>query len=290
MGSPTLVDSKPVSGLFAQAYRDILANRTRLPTMPDVAVRLRAAMQQANHNVRTVARVVQADTSTTAYLIRIANSPIYRGISPVKDVESGIARLGMKTTRNLVTAHALRAMFQTRSVVLGKLLRSTWRGSARTAAFASILARQLKGFEPDRAMLAGLLQDIGVLPLLGVLERSKRTVTNGDRIEHSLDEFAAKVGVVLLRHWEFDDEMIEVAQTRKDWRRDTQRGIDLADLVMVARWHASVGNDQPHDLPPVDELPAFGKLPLGDVTDDARLGILLKADTEVRELMQLLGV
>lgn len=121
------VAERPISGLFAQIYREILADRACLPSMPDVALRIRAAMQRSNYSAATVARVVKADPSTSAYLIRVANSALYGGVVSIQNVENAVARLGMDTTRNLVTAHALRAMFQTRSRVLGRLMQETWR-------------------------------------------------------------------------------------------------------------------------------------------------------------------
>lgn len=290
MSALAAVQPKPISGLFSRAYRDIMTDRARLPSMPDVAIRLRAAMQRDDHSPAIVARVVQADASTSAYLIRVANSPVYRGVKTVDDVETGIKRLGMRTTRNLVTAHAMRAMFSTRSEGLGKLMHDTWRLSARTAAFASILSRRYKIFEPDRAMLAGLLQDIGVLPLLRALENEKRYLTDAARLQPSIDKFAPRVGVALLKHWGLGDDLQEVARSRLDFARDVAPEADLADLVMVARALASVGDESGQEMLALEEIPAFTKLPLGDLTMEDTLRLLLSGDADVREMMQLLGV
>ena len=290
MAEAPSVESAPISGLFARIYRDILNNRSRLPSMPDVAVRLRAAMQQENYSAATVARVIQADPGTAAYLVRVANSPVYRGVSTVRDLDQAVSRLGLKTTRNLVTAYALRAMFRTRSAVLGAVMRETWQRSAKLAALSSIIAQRCPGFEADRALLAGLLQDIGMLPLIDALEASGDKVESPERIAASLESFCSRVGVVLLRQWEFDAEMVEVARSRKDWKRDTQPDADLADLVLIARLHATVGTPEADRTPAIDAVPAFSKLPLGDVTIDARLALLLEADADVKELMNMLGV
>ncbi len=290
MSASVAVKPKPISGLFARAYRDIMTDRARLPSMPDVAIRLRAAMQRDDHSPATVARVVQADASTSAYLIRVANSPIYRGVKAVDDIETGIKRLGMRTTRNLVTAHSMRAMFSTRSAGLGQLMQNTWRQSARTAAFASILSRRYKIFEPDRAMLAGLLQDIGVLPLLRSLENEKRYLADAARLTPSINKFAPQVGAALLKHWGFDEALQEVARCRLNYARDTAPEPDLTDLITVARALASVGGTPDSEPIGLEEIPAFQKLPLGDLTVEDTLRLLLSGDADVREVMQLLGV
>ncbi len=286
----TTYTSPSKSGFFARAYREILADRAPLPSMPDVAVRIRAAMQQPNYNAKTIARLINADPGTCAYLMRIANSSLYGGAVPVKDLENAISRLGIGSTRNLVTSYALRAMFRTRSPVLGRLMQQTWVRSARLAAVAAVIAGRCAGFDPDRAMLAGLLQDIGILPLLLSMESHPRPLPDAEQIDSRIEALADKVGVILLRKWDFDDELVEVARSRNDWQRDAQPEPELADLVLVARLHASIGNFEMQSLPRLDELPAFKKLPLSKKGPDASLDFLRKADSDIQQVMKLLGV
>ena len=289
MDSALATERAPVRGLLATIYRDILADQTRLPSMPDVALRIRAAMAKPDYSVADIARVVKADAGTSAYLIRIANSPLYRGAVGIKNVETAISRLGMPVTRNLVTAYALKAMFKTSSGVLRRLLRDSWREGARRAALASLIAQQCGLFDPDRAMLAGLLQDIGTLPLLTRLE-GQGSLPEPDKIADTLEEYAAKVGVTLLTRWEFDEEMIEVTRSRKDWWRNPSPKPDLADIVLVARLHATVGTAEMHQMPFINETPAFLKLPLGEVGPDQSLTFLREAEEEVQALTAMLGV
>ena len=280
----------PVSGLFSRIYRDILADRASLPSMPDVALRIRAAMQQPAHSAVTVARAVAADPGSSAYLVRIANSVLYGGVTPIQDIEGAITRLGMETTRNLVTAHALRAMFQTRSPKLHKLMQDTWRQSARVAALSSVVATRCPGFSPDRAMLAGLMQDIGVLPLLNALEGRTQPLPDPGQIRSTIETFSPKIGAVLLEHWNFDDDFVEVARSRGDWWRSPGPDPDLADLVLIARLHSCVGTEQMSHLPLINETPAFLKLPLGEMNPDTSLAFLREAEADVKEVMRMLGI
>ncbi|MFK7885292.1 MAG: HDOD domain-containing protein [Gammaproteobacteria bacterium] len=258
--------------------------------MPDVALRIRAAMQQENTTVADVARVIAADPSTAAYLVGVANSPIYRGVVPVTNVDKCVMRLGLETTRNLVTAYALRAMFSTRSGALARMMSDIWRQSARTAAFAAILAKRDGRFSPDQAMLGGLLQDIGMLPLIKIMSMQERAMRATERMGPSLREFGPRVGVVLLERWNFDPAMVDVVRERQRFERDTGGPVDLADLVIVARRLAAVGTPEDAQLPSFDSMAAFSKLALGKISIDETLEMLLSADEEVREIMQLLGV
>ena len=284
------VTHPPISGFFARAYREILADRTPLPSMPDVALRIRAAMQKPNYNASTIARVITADPGICAYILRIANSSLYGAAVPINDVENAVGRLGIGATRNLVTSHALRAMYQTRSRVLGNLMHQTWARSARLAAVTAVIAGRCSGIDSDRAMLAGLLQDIGILPLMLTLENYRSPAPEPTQVFSSIDAVAGKVGVVLLKKWNFDDEMLEVARSRNDWWRDHKPEADLADLVLVARLHTLIGTQTMHELPRIDELPAFQKLNLPQSGPEASMAFLLEAESDVQQVMKMLGV
>lgn len=278
---------RPINGLFARVYADIQRDSTCLPSMPDLALRLRAAMAEPACSAATIARVVKVDSGVSAYLLRVANSALYGGVTRIVGIESAISRLGMAATRNLVSAHALRAMFTTRSRALESVMRDTWRRSAHVGAVSAVLAARC-GFQADRALLAGLLQDIGALPLLHALEQHKVNIDDDQRVAATIDEFAPKVGAVLLAHWGFDDELIEVARSRGDWWRSHGNTADLSDLVLIARLHALVGTEHHATLPLINEVPAFFRLPLGELGPEASFALLREARDEIKEVLTVL--
>lgn len=279
----------PVITLISEACRSVLADRSRLPSMPDVAARIHAAMSSPNWSIRSVAAIVKSDAGTTTYVLKASNSALRASDTPIRDVERAIAWLGMDNTRNLVMAHSLRSMFITRSPVLGGLMRRTWRTSARLAASSSVLARYCPRFSPERALLAGLLQDIGVLPILNALKRFHAQLRDEAPILAAIDKHAPKVGMVLLKQWSFEPDLIEVARSRCNWARDPGPAADLADLVLVARLHDRIERGKAEKLPRLDAVPAFSKLPLGDVRDDSSLELLHEQKAAVAEVMRELG-
>ena len=280
----------PVSGVYVKIYGEIMADKTLLPTMPEVAVRMRAAMNDPKYDIGAIARIVQADAGVSAYLVRMANSALFRGNTPSKDVPAAVMRLGMNLTRNVVIAHTLRSMFRIRSEALAGVMQDMWTRSARLAALSAVLAKRAGGFSPDRALLAGLIQDIGALPILNALERRKDEPPTAERVHATIEELASKVGTTLLRHWNFDDELIEVVRSRREWFRDPGRRADLADLVLIARLHAYIGTPESKRCPRIDHVPAFAKLPLGPLGPDESLALLAEAESEVREVADMLGV
>jgi HD-like signal output (HDOD) protein len=195
----------------------------------------------------SVATIIKSDLGATTYLLQVANSPLYAGAAPVRQVEQAIARLGINSTRHLVMAHAVGAK-------------------------------------------AGAVQDIGVLPILNVLNRYHEQLSNEAHVLNSIDKFAPPVGTILLTRWGFEADMIEVARSRGNWLRDAQPAADLADLVLVARLHANItSGDQAQLAPRVDAVPAFGKLPLGNLQPDGSITLLHDEEASINALMSLLG-
>jgi HD-like signal output (HDOD) protein len=258
--------------------------------MPAVAARIHDAMASPNWSMRTIATIIKSDLGTTTYLLQVANSPLYAGAAPVRQVEQAIARLGINSTRHLVMAHAVRSMFVTRSALLTSLMQRTWASSSRLAALSGVLAKNCSSFRPESVTLAGLLQDIGVLPILNVLNRYHEQLTNEAHVLHAIDKFAPPVGTILLTRWGFDAEMVEVARSRGNWLRDPQPTADLADVVLVARLHANItAGNQAQPSPRVDAVPAFRKLALGNVEPDGSITLLHDEAASINDLMSALG-
>jgi HD-like signal output (HDOD) protein len=289
MNQSPAVKPTPIIKLIGDACREILANRESLPSMPDVAFRIHGAMNSPNWSISTVAAIIKGDPGTTTYLLQVANSSLYAGITRIAEVDLAVARIGVTNTRSLVMAHALRSMFVTTSPVLGSLMRQTWQSSAQLAALCTVLARQCGRFSPERALLAGLLQDIGVLPILNVLKRFEQQLTDETQIQKAVERYAPQVGMVLLKQWGFEPDMVEVASSRGDWHRDHQSSPDMGDLVLIARLHRNIVWGSNEDFPKINEVPAFAKFPLGELRFDSSLECLHDNEASVFEAMRLLG-
>jgi HD-like signal output (HDOD) protein len=283
--------AESASGDILKTINDeVFADETLLPTMPDVAVRLSAVMSDPNYDLGRVVRIIQADAGVSAYLVRMANSPLLRWSPPVKDVPGAVRRIGMQVTRNVVTAHALRTMFRIKTPVLVDVMQETWKRSAQLAALSSVLAKRSRVFSSDRALLAGLLQDIGALPILNALDRRHPHRRHRQDIDVIVEALSASIGSMLLRRWRMEEEIVNVASSRGDWMRNDAAQADLADLVLIARAHLLAGSPDAGTRPRLDRMPAFQKLSLGPIAADDSLALFAEAESDVREVEDLLGV
>ncbi len=272
------------SGIYTHIVNDILNGEATLPTLPDVALRIRRAMQEPNCDLVKIEDIIKTDAGLSAHLIQMANSPLYRGWRQTKDLKRAVSIFGLEMTRNLCLSYSLRAMFRFKDPHLKTLMQGAWKASARRAAFSALLAGHCRRISADRALLGGLLQEIG-LPLLYVrLEKYPETLEHPETVKELVDAYCDKISVILLDSWGFDQELQDVARQRRNWFRNDSKKPDLADIVLLANLHMLYLTDSGNsDLPPIDSLPAYLKLNPGTISPSGTLKVLDDA-TDIGDL------
>lgn len=277
-------------GIYHQVYKKVVSNEARLPSMPDVALKVRRSMARPNAGIKEIAHIIQADPSLAAQVIRTANSPLYRSARPQNNVADAVKVMGVQATRNVVYSYSLRALFRFREKGLRDVAGEIWSGSVQTAAIASVLALHVRGISPDKAMLAGLIQDIGALPLLAELsENYPEIVKDQEKVKHIVAGYKAGVGYHLLKHWGFDEEFLLVMKVGDDWMREGRKNMDLADVVLLSRWHTAIGTPLFKRLPRVVDMPAYKKFPENKLSPEKSLDVVHFARDQLSEVAGMLG-
>lgn len=278
-----------INGVYFQVYRDITSGEIQLPGLPDVAMNVRRAVSDEQNDLNTVVRIIQADPGLSAHLVRVANSPLYKTRVPAENLTSAVRCFGLEGTSNLVTSYILRSMYMSRSKLIRELLAEVWRQSVKVASISSVLAGMCRGFDPHSAMLAGLLQEIGALPLLNQLEKQPNLTENKEELREAVSKLTPQIGAVMLEKWGFDEKYVEVARRRDAWNHDEEAAVDLADLVLMARLHSYIGTPRMHKYPRIDQVTAYQKLPLGELSPHMSLVMLDEAGQDIEEVRELLA-
>jgi HD-like signal output (HDOD) protein len=277
------------SAIQTDIFHKIETGELNLPSLPDIALRVRKAIQNEDYTTVDIARIVQSDIPLTARLIQIANSPLYRGVVPVEHCHQAISRLGLKVTRNLVTSFTLRRTFNAKNEGIRKKIENVWKHSVKVAAIGFTLARVSPKLDPDRAMLAGLLHDIGVLPVYTFVEQYPSVVNNDTEVSEIAQSIRAQLGEMILRHWRFEDAFVDVARDAENWFREGGEQPDYADVIIIAQLHAMHSETTvAADLPAINEVPAFKKFPVFKFGENASIELMHEAQEEMQELQRLL--
>ena len=78
---------------------DLNNDRLPLPTLPEVAIKVRETVDDDNATIRDIADIINTDAALSARIIQVANSALYRGISTADNVQMAITRMGLNTVR-----------------------------------------------------------------------------------------------------------------------------------------------------------------------------------------------
>lgn len=274
--------------LVQSILADIKSRRLQLPSLPDVALRVCEAVKDDKHNVADLTRIVQMDPALTAKLVQVVNSPLYRAAKKIDSCQGAITRLGLMTTRNLVTSFTLRSLFRPHDTQLARRLQSTWQHSCRVGAISTVLVRLTRGLDPDRAMLGGLVHAIGELPVLQYLDMHGRQIDDVG-IADILRRLRGPLGTFVLKSWQFEDDLAQIPTLVEHWLRNSGETIDYVDIVQVAHVHGLFGCSDRRGAPALTQLPAFLKLPICKLGPDASLELLDQSQAEINAVLRILG-
>jgi HD-like signal output (HDOD) protein len=187
----------------------IIERLGELPSLPPVYQRVRETLEDPNGSLEAAAKLIEADPSLTARLLRVANSPLYGLSTRVDNVTRALTIIGTIGTHHLVLATSLISVF--RDLPLGAVsMRSFWEHSIACGVAARLIACQGGQCSPENAYLAGLLHDIGRLPLFILEPVAMGTALQAHRERqghlhelehHHLGITHAEIGGTLLKLW-----------------------------------------------------------------------------------------
>ena len=277
--------------VLMEFYAELRSNQLTLPSVPDVAWKVRRLVDREDTAAEQVANAVSADPAMAAKLVRACNSPLYRGFSDVRNVREAVIRLGMRTTRQLVTVFSMREVFRSQRPTLQKEMDRLWRHSREVAALCWVLADSATTIDPEEALLAGLLHDIGVVPVLVQAEHHVNLFSDQSKLDHAIAELRADVGTAVLENWAFPAAFLDAVRHADNWGWESSESLpQLADIVIVAQLHAKIGANQNAGLPPFDQVPAYRRLGELELNASKSLQLLTEARARVDEVHRLLSI
>lgn len=220
-----------------------------LPLLPQVAFRLMNLINDENHSIKDVVKIIETDAPLTGRVLRVANSAAFSRGVPISTVNRAILHLG----ENMVVGIALGSFSSNLMIsplkgylsVTGEL----WDHSLRTA----ITARKLTEYgigevNGELAYTAGLLHDIGKLVLSEFLEGITEKLLQLFKEEEYEDYIDAEndwigtnhadVGSTLAQHWRLPDPLCSVIKNHHrpnnaDEYQDLSYMVHLGDIFAM---------------------------------------------------------
>lgn len=203
-----------------------------LPTLPEVALKVREIAEDPNAFITDLTQVISQDAALAARIIRVTNSPLLRAPQEIRDLNVAISRLGMNYTANLAIGLAMEQMFQATSDMVDQRLRQSWEVSTRVAALANGIAQKTGKSSPDEATLAALIHRIGILPVLTFAEERDDLIHDSISLDKVIDLIHPALGQLILKKWDFAESLVEIPGQYKKYTQTDEN--PLVDIVKIA--------------------------------------------------------
>lgn len=226
-----------------------------VPTLPTILFEVDRLMQDPDVTTRQLGRLIEKDQAMTAKLLRLANSAFYCFSTPVSDIYSAMALMGINTVRSAVMSISVVRAFKGMAEMEGLRIVDFWHHAVAVAITSRFLAAQSRSANPDEAFVGGLLHDVGKILLAQLFPEQFAAVwaciqENGvafvEAERRALPVDHSFIGARLVKRWKLPEDLSE--SIRLHHRFPSNGGlaplpavVALADLV-VNSWSAGIGS------------------------------------------------
>jgi len=256
------------TAIFSSLYDAFAAEELQVPSLPEVMIAVNKAISDPDMGFAEIAAIIQKDPPYTARLIQMANSPAYASANEVTTLSFAISRIGTESVRSLVMALAVSDMVDNVHPSAVESLRRFYQDASEIAALSFVLARRVGSVPEERALMAGLLHRLGMVPIVSHACEALPAPLDTAGIEGVADRLIEPVTSWLLSEWGLDAELCDVAESASDWYRNCEE-IGLLEVVIAARLlHATAqGREAPAVLAetPIGQKFIVSGLALGDL-------------------------
>jgi HD-like signal output (HDOD) protein len=209
-----------------------------LPTLPEVAIKVRQAADDPNVNLMQMAEVISHDPALSARMIKVANSSFMGRSVKVSNLHQAVTRIGLRQIKNIATAMAMEQLFVSNNEIIKGYMSKAWQKTLTVACHSiSLMEFYLKNnthtsLNRDAITLASLIYNIGVLPILTEAERHPEVFANPSFLAHAIQKLSGKIGGEIMQAWEFPEEFVCVAQSWADPKFDTAQ-VSYIDFIRM---------------------------------------------------------
>lgn len=239
-----------------EAFGYIVAQASRgdisFPTSVNAVLRLQQALDDPDCPLDDAIRLVLAEPVLAARTVALANSAGFSGGGPpVTNVRAAVTRMGYRRLQGLVASLVVR---QFGSCIKDPGLRAKaeqlWEHTTHVAALAWSLARHVTGVNPDTALFAGIIHEMGGFYLLA----------RADEFPGLLDEDPEKwgelcedvVGLEVVKKLSVPAPVADaIGKLRRAWINMPPS--TLLDTLLLANQYAPVASPLGTPMPPLPE-------------------------------------
>ncbi|MFN8124591.1 MAG: HDOD domain-containing protein [Thermoleophilia bacterium] len=225
------------------ALRQLVGRMGRLPSLPELFMKVRDLLDDPEHSIGDVGELIGQDPALAAKVVQIVNSAFFGMATKVTNVGKAVNYLGGRTVRDVVLGvevfHNVPDIAKATGVDPEELQKGALRAAELTAAIAGEVDPELR----DDGYLAGLLVNVGLLVLASrlpevlapMIAQARETGRPLHEIEREFQrQTHAEIGAYLLGLWGLPMAVVEAVADQHTPGRLSDEAFGLAGCLHVA--------------------------------------------------------
>lgn len=224
-------------GLVKALADDLNSGNVRLPSFPDVVMRIRAALDEPETTSEDMANILHTDAALASRMLVFANSSYHNpaGVR-IEGLHAAISRVGFEQVRTAAISYALQQLHSAPELApLKEALRKSWSSGLNLGALSESIAKHCTPLDPDSAFVAGLLHNVGVLYIFSKYRDYPTLLKDPDTRQSLIDDWAPPIGESIVANWDFDEEIQRTLNPDAGEQERYRGKARLADVVITAK-------------------------------------------------------
>jgi putative nucleotidyltransferase with HDIG domain len=255
------------------------------PTSLKATMKIRQVLDDPDMPVDQVARIISTEPVLSAQILMLSNTPMFnRSSKKIEELKLAVSLLGFGVVRNIAISVGMKQLKdQQDHAVKSDQMEGLWTRSMRVAALSFVIARNRTKLSADKAMVAGLLHDIGKFYILSRANQYQGLFSSDAALWDLVDQWHTDIGAAILESWEVSEDIRLAVMDRKRTDLPEHSRPTLTDVVAAADFlDASFVKQSLDDL---NEFP----VPLKNLGLDKKETEILMSETR-HEMAQILKV
>ncbi len=267
--------------IFTEIYQDLIEDTLSLPKLANLAEEIQVRVE-SDASFDTILPLLIMEPSMSAYVMRLANSPIFASAGKVITIGSALEKISIRDELGVIVHRAAKAQYKSYEKNLHKNLYKVWRQSLEIGVIGSRLAQRSGSLHPDTVLNLGLFHNIGMYMVYLYAHQRLNTISDHE-LPKTVLRLHKEVGKIIMKKWNFPTEYILSVDAAEDWSRVNTSAIDYQDAITLGRVLSFLGKHPNQDTFPVnlEQLPRD----IGQVPSLAKFGFTMDKPRELLEFL-----
>ena len=224
-----------VSEAFREAFAATKVGELNFPTSLEASRRVLKAVENPDIGLATLAKIVVSEPLVSAKVIRLANSVAMNPTNQViRDVRLAVVRVGMDPIKALAMVLIMNQLRQSqRHGGTRNLSSRLWERSINVAALAYVIAKKMTTLNPDEAMFAGIVHDLGRFYLLSQVIDYPELLENPAALAETINDLAERATKMVLGELNLPASVVDAVLSSKQYGK-TMPPATLGDVLFIA--------------------------------------------------------